>query len=442
MHRATLLTAGLCWGAVATAQTPAELSPAASGPAVTTQPSAPPAPARQPYDLWTTKALTGDWGGARTALQNDGLTFSLSYQSQFQQNFRGGLNTQNANAFTGTYDFVIKADFDKMKLIPGGQFYIKAKGSYNRSINASDVGALGNVNADAFRDEAIYVNKWWWRQYLWGEKIELRAGRLQIDKDLFDISLYANDEDFDFLNRGSIRNLIAPFANSIGAFAKFSPVPWFYFQAAGYDAQVRSPTRTGFDTAFHQQAWFAGVWEFGFLPKWESIKGPMPGSYRFGWSYNPLPKTVFEDRSISGASPDVQTGDVGLYAGLDQMVFKEQDDPKDTQGLGLFGRFGFAHPDVNMVSYYWEAGASYKGLIPTRDADTMGLAVVQSILSTQYRNEIDPYADRETIYEWYYAIQITPWCVLTPDLQFITNPGGDTTDRNSIVGALRLRINF
>ena len=63
-------------------------------------------------------------------------------------------------------------------------------------------------------------------------------------------------------------------------------------------------------------------------------------------------------------------------------------------------------------------------------------------MSGQYHDEIDDGADRETVYELYYAYQVTPWCVITPDLQFVTNPGGDNDGRDAFVGGLRLRVSF
>ena len=51
-------------------------------------------------------------------------------------------------------------------------------------------------------------------------------------------------------------------------------------------------------------------------------------------------------------------------------------------------------------------------------------------------------ADRETVYELYYAIKVTPCCVITPDLQVITNPGGNKDARDALVGGLRFKIVF
>lgn len=400
-------------------------------------------PTRKPYDPFKSKEMTGDWGGVRTDLADLGLRFELSYQQQFQQNFRGGLDTHNAHEFSGSYDLVGKLDFGKMKLIENAGFYFKAKGNYSDGVNPEFVGAssAANPNSDVGGDQPVYVKKWWYWQKFLDDKIELRLGIIETNKDIYDVSPYANHEDKDFLNRLSIRNATIPHRTGMGAFLQVTPTDWMYAQAGAFDAQSRE-RRTGFDTAFHDEDWYVGLWEFGLTPKWKTAKGPMPGCYRAGFWYDPRSKTVFEDTLDGARKPSHRGGDVGLYLGFDQMVFKENDDPKDAQGLGLYARYGHAHRDVNRISDYWSAGLSYKGLLPTRDTDTAAFGVAQAIYSELYRNEVNDRADRETVYEWIYICNVTPWCIITPNLQVITNPGGDKDDRDSIVGGVRIRIIF
>lgn len=236
-------------------------------------------------DFWTSKKMTSDWGGARTQLDDLGLRFDLSFQHQWQQNFKGGVHTHRAYRDTGTYDLVFRLDFEKLGLYENAGFYFKSKGSYGDGINE---------------------------------------------------------------------------------------------------------------------------------------KGG--------------------DKRYIGRKKKKDSDDMGFYLGADQMVWKENDDPEDQQGLGLFARYGWADAKVERIRAYWQAGASYRGLIPSRDHDIFGFAVSQSILSKVYRHKIDKDADRETVYEWYYKIQLAPWLLLTPDLQVITHPGGDKHARNAIVGGARPRV--
>jgi len=423
-----------------------------TGAAQTTQPVPPPAAVSAPspknasyegWNPWKSKHLTGNWGGLRDDLKNIGIDFSLRYQHQIQQNVRGGLDTHNAHRQTGSYDAVLKLDFEKMRLLEDTGLYFKWKATWSESdhigINADKVGASGaaRVNSDAEDDEPIFVKKWWlWKKFL-DEKVEIRLGNIETKKDLYDVSLYANHEDKDFLNRLSFQNATIPHRTGIGVNLAISPCDWFYFQMGAFDAHSRAH-RTGFDTAFHDNAWFVSLWEFGFTPKWPSPRGPMPGRYRAGIWYDPRVSTVFENRKYPSSRGD----DVGFYIGFDQMIWKENTNPKDSQGLGFFSRYGHAHRDINKISDYWSAGFSYKGLIPTRDKDVMAFGVAQAIFSAQYRHNRNTQADRETVYEWYYTYYVTPWLNISPDVQIITNPGGRKDVRDAVVAGLRLQVTF
>jgi len=406
-------------------------------------PAARPAPERKPYDFWTAKRLTGDWGGLRTDLEEIGLRLDLSHQQQFQQNFRGGLDTHNAHRFSGSYDFVVRLDFEKMDLIPNAGLYFETKGAQGNGINSSKVGTSGaaRVNSDIEGYNPVFLKKWWYWQKFLEDKIELRIGMLETKKDLFDISMYANHEDKDFLNRLSFQNATIPHGTGLGAYLKIMPTDWFYFLAGAIDAQGRA-RRTGFDTAFHDEDWFIGMWELGFTPKWESKKGSMPGRYRLGFWYDPRRSEIFMNTFDGRRRQRFRGDDVGFYIGADQLVFKENDNPQDMQGLGVFARYGHAHGDINRISDYWSAGASYKGFIPTRDKDIMAFGVSQALYSTMYRHNSRALADRETVYEWYYKFYLTPCITISPDLQIITNPGGDKNDRDAVVGGIRMRIIF
>ena len=125
---------------------------------------------------------------------------------------------------------------------------------------------------------------------------------------------------------------------------------------------------------------------------------------------------------------------MGIYLSFDQLLFKENDDPADSQGLAGFVRYGYAPEESNEMEHFWSLGMQYAGLIPERDKDVLAFGVAQ--------RELDRDVSHETVYELYYAIQLAPWLVLTPDLQYIENTGGRGDSRDSIIAGFRLRIIF
>src|ERR1700722_17152998 len=64
--------------------------------------------------------VTGDWGGLRTRLQNDGLTFNGGYVSELAYNASGG--ARQAGAEAGQIDLGVTADLGRLAGVPGGVF--------------------------------------------------------------------------------------------------------------------------------------------------------------------------------------------------------------------------------------------------------------------------------------------------------------------------------
>ena len=42
----------------------------------------------------------------------------------------------------------------------------------------------------------------------------------------------------------------------------------------------------------------------------------------------------------------------------------------------------------------------------------------------------------------YYAIKLSPWLTISPDIQFITNAGGDEGDKDAFVAGLRIKMSL
>ncbi len=396
-------------------------------------------------DLWTAKWFSGNWGGVRTELKDSGVNVKLVYNQQIMTNMHGGKETKNGHDFAGSYELNIELDFEKMSLVPKGSLFIRAaKGTWGGEISDFDkekIGSLFKTNADASTEEPIYVDKWWYRQRFLDDRIEIRLGRLASKKDIIDVNKVAGSEDRMFLNAALVANPTIPHKQGLGAYINVWPTDWLYARAAIIDPMARKG-RTAFDTAFHGEDRVRAYWEIGLTPKFNSQNGKLLGHYRFGSWYYPDPKDVFRNSLNGRLTPRSRSGDVGFYFGCDQLVWKENDKIKDKQGLSVFARYGYARGDVNKIEHFWSVGGQYVGPIPNHDKDVLGLGVAQGILSGQYRDEVHAKANRETVYELYYAYHLTQWCIITPDIQFITNPGGDKDDRDVFVAGLRMRFLF
>lgn len=396
------------------------------------------------FDLWSAKRLTGDWGGVRTDLEDLGIRFKIDLMNQAMVNIRGGKETRNGHDTAGSYEFNLYLDLEKMDLVPGATFWIRGKGTWggdDSDFDKEKIGGIFKTNQDASSEEPIFVDKWHWQQFLADKRIEFRIGRQEPVKDLFDTSKIMGHEDKYFLNRALVRNATIPSKKGLGAFVKVWPTETLYLSAAALDAHARD-RQTNFNTAFHDEDEFRFFGEVGWTPKFQTAKGKLWGHYRAGAWYDPRQTKKFFD-TLGGARVDrYDVGGWGYYLGFDQMVWKENDDPKDKQGFAIAARYGHAcSEDVHKIEDFWAVAAQYAGLIPNRDKDVLGFGVGQGILSDEAR-VVQPEADRETVYELYYAVHIAPWLIISPDLQYITNVGGDKNDPHAMVAGLRIKMSL
>ncbi len=405
----------------------------------TSQPAAEDAQPEPFLGVLSNHRITGDWGGARTALEAKGIEFNLQLTTIYQQNFHGGVRTHRGHDITGRADTELTLSTEPMGLWKGGTFYTFAESGWNDAID-DRIDDIFGVNAAALGDEEIRVRELWYEQTFLDEKIRVKFGKYDMAVDV-DTNAYANYEITQFMNGALVNTGNIPLPDfGIGGVVSIQPTEWFYTTFAMGDAQANGD-QTGLNTAFHDEDYFLYVTEFGFMPVWETAWGKLPGGYRFGLWYDPQPKEEFFN-DLGGRRRTIPTkrDDVGFYFNMDQMVFKENpENDGDTQGFGLFFRYGYAHSDVNEVEHFWSVGGQYQGLIPTRDNDVLAFGFAQGILSR--RLQALENRDRESAYELYYNIELAPWCHLSPNLQYVANPAGGGS-RDALVGGLRLQMAF
>jgi len=387
------------------------------------------------------KYMTGDWGGTRTKLSDAGIDINVEWMNQFMLNMYGGLETRNGHDTAGSYELNLNFDFEKIAKIKGGSFFIRGKGTWggdDSDFDREKIGGLFRTNGDGAEEKAIFVDKWWWKQLLFDKKVELRLGRMEPTKDLFDTSKVIGHEDRYFLNQALVRNATIPSNKGLGAYVNWDVTKHMYVRAAVIDAQSED-YQTNFNTAFHDEDWFRFYAEVGCKPKLNSSSGKLWGHYRVGTWYDPTIKTRNFNTLGGRLATRLDTGDWGFYTGFDQMVWKENPDEKDMQGVTIAARYGWADGEVNRFDNFWAAAVQYEGLVPDRNKDVVAFGIGQGILSDELRR-VRPTADSETVYELYYLFYLGPWLQVTPTFQYIHQAGGDENDNDAAVFGFRVRM--
>ena len=376
------------------------------------------------------------------SLVEKGLEISFSATQIYQQNTHGGISThRRGGRYAGSYDLEMNADLDKLNGIEDASAYMLVEGSWPQmeGINDGAVGSYFGVNDDAGGARSIDVTELWFQQEWLDNRLLLRAGKIDLTGGIehhglpvsFDGSSYANNETSQFLNSALVNNPSIPFPdNGLAVMLYATPVESWYVSAAMADAQADN-RETGFNSAFHDEDDLFYIAETGFIPQWQSDGDARPGAYRLGlW----LESRDKERLDATGSRKE----DVGFYVSFDQNIYRESAETHDTQGLGLFGRLGVAHSDVNQLRNFWSAGGQYQGIFDGRDDDVLALGVAQGVFS----DHGDFATDAETAVELYYSAALTPWMTISPSLQYIINPGGRPDAQDALIVGLRAQTQF
>jgi porin len=230
----------------------------------------------------------------------------------------------------------------------------------------------------------------------------------------------------------------------------------------GSNRPVPLPTGTVF--SFSGGAFF--IAEASYLPNQGKNAPGLPGAYRVGAWYHTSTHFAdqrFDDTGLSLANPQStgipmqHAGDGGVYGVIDQMLYRVPGTAD--QGLSGFFRAGGVPQDRNLINFYADGGLLYKGIVPHRPDDKIGIATAVSRVGDSARgldadigffssNPFFPVQSSEAVIELMYQAQLKPWWMLQPDLQYVINPGGGVLNsdgsprRNAIVIGVRSFINF
>jgi porin len=394
--------------------------------------------------LWQRETLTDGFWGLNDQLVDKGIELTLSVTQIYQRKVHGGIGADSSSQrFPGSLDIELLADLQKILTWDGAIVYVLTESSWPSAedIDERAVGSYFGVNDDAAGCRPIDVTECWYGQALFEDDFQYRLGKLDLTSvffatpgitGAFDASNFANDENTQFINSALVNNPTIPFPeNGLGAEVLLSLADFGYVCAALADARA-DVRRTGFNTAFHGECDFIYIAETGINTRLRSTKGPLLGSYRFGLWYDPRKKQEF-------STGEILRDDAGFYLSCDQVVLRENNDPQDTQGLGLFARYGWADSRVNPVTNFLSAGVQYQGLLRGRDRDVLGFGFAQGFFSNQATDFTDDY---ESIWELYYSAQIAPWMAVSPDIQYVANPGGDDIISDAWVLGVRLYVVF
>jgi porin len=418
--------------------------PAAAQPSLECRPEA--SSEAKPSGLWERATLTGNWNGARDRLEQAGITFGLQELSEGWSNLGGGL--RRGGAYNGQTTLSLSVDLEQAVGWTGGSFFANAYQLHGSGPTPNLVSSLQPVSGiEATRATRLFAL--WFEQTLPGNQVCIRIGQGGANEEFmlsrYGMTLINSSFGFpglaalDLPSGGPNTPLSTPFVR-----VKFHPDEAFTLMAAVFngdpagrgvgDPQRRNPFGTDFRTHDHVFA----IVEAAFAVNQEK-EARYPGVYKFGaWFHSGR----FGDHAVdtlglpladpqSSGVPRRHRGDYALYGLFDQMVLPQEGG--SGRGIGVFALVsGAPLGDRNLIDFFATAGVNWKGPFEARPDDTLALGVAHARLGSsvmRYGRDLVAFSGgrgfrrSETVLEATYAIQIAPWWVLQPDIQYVMNPG-------------------
>ena len=369
--------------------------------------------------------LTGDWGGMRTSLYNQGYDFNVLYRADAWRNFSGGI--QQGNRVNDDLDLLMNVDGEKAFGMKGTSFLVYLLNNNGGRINDL-VGSNGGIDNIEVPNHAFKLYEAWVQQNFLDDRISVLAGLHDLNTEF-----YLTDTSALFLNPtyGIGTEMAATGDNGPSIFPSTAlalrvavkPTDATYLMGAVYDGVPGDPNNTrGTHIRLKDKDGALLVAEGG-------IKDDVIGHFALGaWDY-----TAKRPDQVSGESKNSQ----GFYFLADRSFYKDGD--KD---VSAFGRLGFADGDVTQFDYNWSVGVVASGFVPTRPDGKLGFAITTNSNSDDFKTANAPVDGHETQYELTYADKLTPWLSVQPDLQYTVNPGTDTALDNAWTAGIRMSVDF
>jgi porin len=378
-----------------------------------------------PYsgDLSTRSTLTGDWGGFRNDLAAKGITFDASLTQIEQGVVDGGRN--GSWKYGGRGNLIGDLDTQKLGLWPGGFLKAELEGNWSDSVNAK-TGALLPVNTNQLfplpTGNNVALPNLTFAQFV-SPHVGAVVGKFDtmLSGDFNEFARGKGDQQFFNLafNINPTALMVVP-ASTLGAGAIVLPTkdP----SAATVSFSVLSSTgkasTSGFDDLSSDNLSFVGEGRvrtdfFG-----------LTGHQLVGGGYSNKQFTRLDQRIgfvIENRAVAKKDGSWVVFYNFDQFLCEL--DKSAGRGFGLFGRFGASDGNPNPLHYFGSVGVGGKGLLPDRPLDRFGigyyyLAVESPTLQVPIFGNKSFLRDEWGV-EAFYNIAITPWMLVTPDVQVI-----------------------
>jgi hypothetical protein len=243
-----------------------------------------------------------------------------------------------------------------------------------------------------------------------------------------DNNAYANDEKTQFVGKPLVNNPVLDSEDEYGPLVAIGISPLENLSLVGLVAASSHDGKKDVWNNVQDQPFLAA--QLTYSPK----IGERAGHYRvYVWD------ATYDHPDLT--DPDAEKPGWGVGLSLDREIFEQ---------AGVFARFAYNNKKVYPVEWFWSVGANLRGLIQTRGDDELGIGIAGLAANGDLNNaEVDTgfllngHNDgTEYHVETYYRIAVSEFLSITPDLQYIMNPLGNSHNDDVLAAMLRAHLSF
>ena len=425
-----------------------------------------------PINILNQQRLLGEFKGGRPQLETNGVVMTLQSISDLLGNVQVG--QKEGGTYTGLLNLGLAVDLQKVAGWEGASFKNTWLWLYGNDVSKNFIGdaftASTIAGAPAFRCYEL-----WLQQNLFHDVVSLRGGLLPFDTEFMTsdtANLFVNSAfgpmalvTLNLPNGGPQYPTATP-----GIRLALQPSSWLTLRSIFMQANPFEQENNlhNFNWNFGPSGGFLNINEAAATWNKDATAKGLPGTAKVGcWFQTGQGPQEGERDAFSYGSPTAVAYSSGFYGIIDQQLYKAPPKVADSadgknpvhsgkdatppsvdsgKGLSSFAQVGFDPQEVSVSSFYTSAGFVYTGLIPTRDADKIGLSFAYADVSNYLKNKADQAgasgASFEAVSELTYSIRLAPAIAIQPDLQYILHPGGTRDYGNALVVGMRAVVDF
>lgn len=367
--------------------------------------------------------LFSDWGGVKSSLAQKGIDLNVVYKIESVSLLAG--DPPKKSTSLGNIDITADFDLEKLGGYEGWNIFLYGLGNHGGSPTDIVGDSFGTSNIQAPSTFKLY-------EAYFKKSVSAQFSGLFGLRDL-NADYYVTESSKTLLNSafGISPALSQTGPNGPSIFPVTAPTLSFqykttneyYIQAAIFNAVAGNPNHPD-GTHVHNtlDQGTLSILEAGFLPQ-ENVSST---KCALGvWSYSE--KIEQFDTSLRKKANN------GVYFLFEQGLSEQ---------VNAFLRAGTAEKSMNTFSVATELGAGFTGLFAARPDDILTIGVAYGEASSKYRSFYGIETKNETVYEVAYTMPVYRGVYLTPDFQYIVNPGLDKDSKAAQVGSLRAEIHF